>query len=92
MHTGKVSCPLGEGPEKIDDCRLQIDALLPVKNDSSITHTLSVSVLPVPDNLTGPCSNNDSGYIGKFEISQIKKPFCFVRLIPIYGLHKGFAG
>ncbi len=34
--------------------------------------------------LTGPCSKNDSGYIGKLEISKIKKPSYFVRLIPRY--------
>ncbi len=34
--------------------------------------------------LTGPCSKNDSCYIGKLEISNIKKPSCFVRLIPRY--------
>ncbi len=34
--------------------------------------------------VTGPCSNNDSCYIGKLEISKIKKPSCFVRLIPRY--------
>ncbi len=34
--------------------------------------------------LTGPCSRNDSGYVGKLEISKIKKPSCFVKLIPRY--------
>ncbi len=34
--------------------------------------------------LTGPCSKNDSGYIGKLEILKIKKPSCFDILIPRY--------
>ena len=34
--------------------------------------------------LTGPCSKDDSCYIRKLEISKIKKPSCFVRLIPRY--------
>ncbi len=47
--------------------------------------------------LIGPCSNNYSGYIGKLEISKIKKPSCFVKLIIIIvafflGFTKGSLG
>ena len=39
--------------------------------------------------LTGPCSNNDSRYIGKLEISKIKKPSCCVRLTRVFRLTIG---
>ncbi len=50
---------------------------------AKLTHQVS-DVFSSPEGFTGPCSQNDSGYIGKLEISKIKKPSCFVRLIPSY--------
>ncbi len=61
----------------------------PPPNRGSLMCLLAVLSLWHPPHVVGlqftePCSKNDSRYIRKLEISNIKNPSCFVRLIPRY--------